>query len=56
MNENVRLVATIAVIIIFLSLSWVYKNSFKKNQNKKNDGLIGILIIVLCFLLAFYLM
>ena len=58
MNENVRLVATAVVIIIFLSLSWVYRTSIKKNlqENSGNSPVLGLLVIVLSFLLAWWWM
>ncbi len=58
MDENIRFISTIVVIIIFLSLSWFYRSSFRKDKMKSRDmgPKIGFFIIVLSILLAFWLM
>ena len=57
MSQNIQFIATVAVIIIFLSLFWIYQTSFKKNQkqNKHNSAVLGILIIVLSLLAAMWM-
>ena len=55
MNENVRLVVTAVTIIIFLSLSWVYRTSIKKNleENANSSPVLGLLVLVISMVLAF---
>ena len=58
MDEPIRFISTLVVIVIFLSLSWYYRTAFRKDKLKSRDKgpIIGFFIVVFSLLLAFYLM
>ncbi|MEQ8426545.1 MAG: hypothetical protein RLT87_08600 [Gammaproteobacteria bacterium] len=57
MNQELTAqLASVAVIIIFLALSYFYRTRLKHNLLHGNDRLLGIGVIALSILLALYLL
>ncbi len=51
-EEAIRFVATVAVIVILLSLQYFYKYKFQKQSITSSHRVVGIIIILLSFMLA----
>lgn len=54
--ENIRFIATVIVIVIFLSLHHFYRHRFNSNSRAGISKITGILILLLSFILAWWWM
>ena len=51
-EETIRFVSTVAIIVIFLSLQYFYKHRFQQQTTHTGQRLVGVVIILLSFILA----
>ena len=55
-NELIGFIATIAVVVIFLSLNHFYKKKFEKNLIEGKQKIVGATIVIASVIAAFVLM
>jgi len=55
-NELVGFLSTIAVMVIFLSLRYFYKERMKENMLQGNQRVVGVVILTISIIVAFVLM
>jgi len=55
-NELIGFIATIAVMVIFLSLNHFYKKKFEKNLIEGKQKIVGAAIVIVSIIAAFIVM